>query len=309
MPNQIQNLLSALQQVRSGLSGGAQNFVGGVKALTSPTTRNDYLTGAKQTLSSILLNPKIAKTKTSNVPQAIEPTFKKATEGFTPAAMRRAQSIGIKYTPIEGDYSSLPFGAGKTLGMIPKGSGGVYKSWEDGGRGTISIGLKYAKDPEVLRHELIHAMDTNTNFVGKSKLPQKGFMGVPYTEKDHENSAIANESFNDALPLMKYLSGLGILDSRGFYPQVGGGDRQYIDERTSGPLYRYDNEPADPQMLDLEGMAYMGTTGNEYSLPQYQSAIQEAIRAAQYPPNTMFSRWANAGKGQLKPQNHIPGMD
>lgn len=322
MPNQLQNLLSALQQVRSGLQGasnnmvrgagqGLQNAVGGAKALISPDTRNDYLVGAKQTLKSILENPKIKSRPASNVPQAFQKTFNKATEGFTPAAMGRARGIRINYTPIESDAQVVPFGERNILGVIPVGSAGVYEASKQGGRGAITIGMKYAQDPDVLRHELIHAMDTNTNFVNKSKLPWKDANGIPYTEDQRATSAAANESFTDALPLLqKYLSGLGIVDSRGFYPSVDGGAQNYINARTSGPLYRYTNEPVDPQMLDLEGMAYMGTTGDEYSLPQYQSAIQEAIRSAQAPQNSSWGKsLLNAGVGKLKPQNHIPGMD
>lgn len=298
MPNQFNNLLSAFQQAKnlaSNVGGmavnGAQNAVGGIKALVNPATRNDYITGAKQTIQEVLKNPALLPYKPlvskGGVPPAMAETFKKATAGFTPAAMNRANNIKINYTPYESNAPSLPFGPRKLFGQTPIGSGGVYQSYGNGGRGEITIPVKYAKESDILRHELIHSMDTNINTVNKSLLPWKNKNGVEYTEDQHEKSAIANEQFADSLPLIiKYLSGLGILDSRGFYPSADNIAKRYINNQTSGPLYRSDEYPVNPQMLDIEGMAYLGTTGNEYVMPRYQSAIQEAIAVAGYPPNT-----------------------
>lgn len=300
MPNQLNNLLSALQQAKNMVGNvgrtvinGAQNSAGGIKALVNPATRNDYIVGAKQTLQEVLKNPALLPYKPlvskGGVPPAMANTFKKATEGFTPAAMSRANNVKINYTPYESNAPELPFGPRKLLGQHSINSAGVYSSHQNNGRGAITIGNQYAKDPEVLRHELIHSMDTNVNTVNKSLLPWKNKAGTPYTEEDHRNSAIANEQFADSLPLIiKYLSGLGVLDSRGFYPSADNLAKKYINRQTSGPLYRSDEYPVDPQMLDIEGIAYLGTTGNEYVMPKYQSAIQEAIRAANYPPNSNF---------------------
>lgn len=290
------NLLSALQQ--------AKNSVVSTVGKAANQTQS-YMSRAKELLQKAAVNPKWNAQPRSNIPPALQETFDRATEGFTPAAMNRAKNINIKYTPLTGYDARLPFGPTKSLGIIAPESAGHYNGSND----EIVIGNKYAQDPEVLRHELIHSMDTNVNFVGRSKLPWKNAQGVPYTEEQQDQSAIANESFNDVLPLKRYLTGLGILDSRGFYPSTSNEGKDYIYDRTSGPLYRFEGEEANPQMLDLEGMAYMGTTGEEYLMPQYRSAIQEAIRAAKYPSNTVFSRSSRFVPRQLKPQNHIPGMD
>lgn len=306
------NLLSALQQAKNSVTSNA------VKA--NGQTKN-YLRNAKEMIKG-LLTPVQGNTRpANNVPPALMETFQKATEGFTPAAMTRAQNIPIKYTPLTSNvYPQLLIGAGKVLGAIPNGAAGIYDSFGNGGRelSSITIGTKYAEDPEVLRHELIHSMDTNMNYVGRSRLPWKDKNGVEYTDEQHQQSADANTKLYDVSPLQRYMNGTGVLDSRGFYPSINNQGKDYVYDRTSGPLYRFEDYPADPRMLDTEGIAYMGTTGEEYSMPQYQSAIQEAIRAAKYPPNTSFAKssrflpngiGAKINKAKLRPENHIPGMN
>lgn len=268
------NLSSALQQAYQALGKigqaertGISNVIGGVKALVNPATRQDYLAGVQSTLqgAGILNKP---KTQRSNVPPQLRGVMMAATKGFSPAARERASRVKINYTPEYGD-AYLPMGAQKVFGKVSKGAAGTYNALQNPS-GVITIGTKYAQDPEILRHELIHSMDANTNY-GIPMLPDKGEI---YSEQDFQRAAEADRDFANRLSvIMQYLSGLGVIDSRGLYLRLNQKDQGYINERISNPIYNPDS-----RTKDVEGAAYMGTTGAEYQYPTYVPMTMMGMR-------------------------------
>lgn len=244
------------------------NIHNNLQVLRDPKTRKEFLTGLAGSLRDAgILNK--APQATSNVPSALSQVMKQATIGFSPAAKERAGKVKISYTPEYGD-SYLPMGTAGVFGKVPNGAAGVYSPWQSP-NGAITIGTKYARDPEILRHELIHSMDSNVNF-GLPILednPQRR-----YTEQDYQQAAKLDKDLADRLSIvMQYLTGLGVIDSRGLYPSLNKTDKNYINRRLDSPLY-----DANSRTKDVEGAAYMGTTGAEYQYPTYNPMTLARMR-------------------------------
>lgn len=267
----MQQAYQAMGKLGNAERTAIKNVGGGIAALANPNTRQDYLTGAKQSLQDMGILNKPANR--SNVPAAVRQTMTKATQGFSPAAKARANSIKIQYSPING---YMPFGASKILGSLPNGAAGVYSPME-GANGQITIDPKYAQDPSVLRHELMHSMDNNLNYGIPSLDDSK-----PHTPQEWEASALADRDLANTLSIYyRYLNGLGLADSRGLYPSLDRGGQRYVNHSVDNPLYG--QEPSS-RTKDVEGLAYIGGTGNEYAMPNFY----QGLVGQQYLPNNMI---------------------
>jgi len=204
-----------------------------------------------------LMRPYQRKVRTPNsqIP-GIKDIFENATQDFSPMAKERAERIPIRFA--SKDLKTLPFG-NSFAGDLDEGAAANYMP----GNGVINIGIKNLNSPhggQYLRHELIHSMDTNVNH-GRIK------PGTYSNPQEIEQKMMADAQLADALAItMRYLNGQGLLDSRGFYGNLSPQDRDWVNKRTQ-------NYSQDPRTIDLEGMAYMGTTGQEYYYPQYKPII------------------------------------
>lgn len=220
----------------------------------------------------------------------MQESFNQATQDFTPAAMERAKNIRINITPLKGNpkfgnpliavnENSAPTGFGPmaTLGIMPVGAAGQYNGGSE--RGEISVDPQYMDQmPRILRHELIHSMDTGVNFGRPTSLPENpsGPDGEPSQQEFEQAIARDNELTKKISILQKYLTGMGIVDSNNFYPSMNPSVQEDIRRAVSGPLYTRGGK-VDPRTLNSEGLAYMGEAGPlSYQLPQYRPIINQA---------------------------------
>jgi hypothetical protein len=278
------NLLSALQQAKNSVASNMGKTLGQTQG---------YMSQAKNILQNVIVSPKWTTQKSSNVPSGMQDSFNQATQDFSPLAMDRAKNIKINVTPLKTyqqvgnpltSQSGTEFGPISVLGAMPRGAAGVY-SGGNSGRGEINVDPKYMEQmPSILRHELIHSMDSKINFGRPTSFPDKlsGPDGEP-SQKEFEESIARDNSLTNSISILeKYLSGMGLIDSNNFYNSVSPKIQSNIQRATNGPLYAY-NGQVHPRTLDIEGLAYTGDSGPyAYQLPQIRSIINPRSENSAY---------------------------